>query len=49
MKYRVLRKVVIARRWANTEKGERTIVRVLSAMTLVLMADVALLVVGFSL
>ncbi len=33
MKTKILRKLVIARQWANTEKGERTIVFVLSTMT----------------
>lgn len=34
------------RRWANTERGERAIVRCLTAMCVVMAADTALLVIG---
>ena len=43
MKTRILRKLVVARRFANTEKGERVIVFALSTMTGML----ALIVLAF--
>jgi len=47
MRYKVLRKLVAFRRFANTERGEKIIVRVLTVIAAILVADVALLVVGF--
>ena len=46
MKYKVLRLLVTSRRFANTEKGERVIVRTLTTMTIIAIADVLLLVFG---
>lgn len=46
MKYKVLRLLVTSRRFANTEKGERVIVRALTTMTIIAIADVLLLVFG---
>ena len=46
MKYRLLRKLVLARRWANTEVGERRIVRTLTTLSVVLIIDIVLLIIG---
>lgn len=46
IKYKVLRKLVQVRAWANTV-DERTIVGVLSTLTAILIADVLLLITGF--
>lgn len=46
MKTKILRKLVIARQWANTEKGERTIVFVLSTLTGVWALCVLALIIG---
>lgn len=50
MKRQVYYRLAKARRWlrnwANTPRGEKIIVRTLTAMTIVLIADVALLAIG---
>ena len=46
MKYKVLRVLVASRRYANTEHGEKVIVRTLTAMSFVLLVDVCLLILG---
>ena len=46
MKRQVYYRLAQARRWANTPKGERIIVGTLSAMTVVLVFDVAMLICG---
>ena len=46
MKYKVLRALVVSRRYANTERGEKVIVRTLTAMSFVLFVDVCLLIFG---
>lgn len=46
MKYRVLRMLAAFRKYANTEHGERVIVRTLTAMSVVLLVDVFLIIVG---
>lgn len=45
IKYKVLRKLVQVRTWANTI-DERTIVGVLSTLTAILVLDVVLLIAG---
>lgn len=44
MKY--LRTLVRFRRYANTKKGEKVVVRTLTVLSCVLLADVLLLIVG---
>lgn len=46
IKYKVLRKLVQVKAWANTI-DERTIVGMLSTLTAILIADVLLLIIGF--
>lgn len=46
MKYRLLRKLALARSWANTEKGERRIVRTLTTLSVILIVDMVLLIIG---
>lgn len=46
MKYKVLRKLVALRKYANTERGEKIIVRTLTNMSVILIVDIALLIVG---
>lgn len=46
MKYKVLRLLVSFRKYANTEKGEQTIVRVLTSALVVLIVCSVLLVFG---
>ena len=46
MSYKYLRRLAAARQWANTEQGEKVIVRVLGIMTLVLAVDVCLFIAG---
>ena len=44
--YRLARARRFVRSWANTPKGEKIIVRTLTAMTIVGIIDAALLVIG---
>ena len=46
MKSKVLRKVVALKWWANTENGEKTIVRTLTVLVGMLALDVVLLAIG---
>ena len=46
MKYRVLRYVIRSKQWANTEKGEKVLVSVLSGMSAVGVISFTLLVIG---
>ena len=46
MKYKVLRKLMSFRKYANTERGEKIIVRTLTSMSVILVVDIALLIVG---
>ena len=46
MKTKVLRKLVTARQWANTEKGEKVIVYTLSTLTGVWALCVLALIIG---
>ena len=46
MKIKMLRKVAALKLWANTERGERIIVRVLTTLTGLLILDVVLLLIG---
>lgn len=46
MKYRVVKMLVRARRWANTPKGEQIIVDVLAGMTAVFVLSLMLLTIG---
>lgn len=46
VKFRALRGLVKFREFANTERGERIIVRTLTGMSIALFVDVALLVLG---
>ena len=46
MRIKVLRMLVVGRAYANTERGERTIVATLTIMSIVMVLDVVLLIVG---
>lgn len=46
MKTKILRKVVTFRRWANTDKGEKIIVRTLTTLTFIGFGDLMLLIIG---
>ena len=46
MKYKVLRKLVAFKKYTNTERGEKIIVRTLTSMSIILVVDIALLIVG---
>lgn len=46
MKRKVYYRLAKMRRWANTTEGERIIVGVLTAMTIVLIFDAALFAIG---
>ena len=47
MKQKVLRKLATARQWANTEHGERMIVKTLTALMYIGIADIVILAIGF--
>ena len=49
MKRRILCALAKMRRYANTPKGERVIVRTLSVLSGVLVLDVVVLLIGFAL
>lgn len=46
MKRQIYYRLAQMRRWANTNQGERAIIRFWSAVTVVLAADVTLLAIG---
>ena len=46
MKTKILRKAVTFRHWANTDKGEKIIVRTLTTLTFICFADLMLLIIG---
>jgi len=46
MKRKVYYRLAQARRWANTPRGERIIVRTLTALTFMGIVDAALLTIG---
>ena len=46
MKYKVLRTLAAFRKYANTERCEKIIVRTLTSMSVILVVDIALLIVG---
>ena len=46
MKRQLYYRLAQMRRWANTERGERAIVRTLTAMSVIAVVDVTLLVIG---
>lgn len=46
MKTKILRGLVIARRWANTDRGERVIVRTLTSLVFIGFVDLAVLIAG---
>jgi hypothetical protein len=46
MKYKVLRALAASRRYANTKRGEKVIIRTLTEMFAVLLIDVFLFIVG---
>ena len=46
MKYKVLRMLAAFKKYANTEHGEGVIVRTLTAMSVILLVDVFLFIVG---
>lgn len=46
-KFTVLRGLVVARIWANTEKGEKIIVSTLTLMVFVLYVCASLLLIGY--
>ena len=46
MKRQLYYRLAKMRRWANTERGERAIVRTLTAMSVIAAADITLLVIG---
>ena len=46
MKYKVLRMLATSRRYANTEKGEKVIVRILTTITAIGIVDMVLFIIG---
>lgn len=46
-KFTILRGFILARRWANTEKGEKIIVSSLTSMVFVLYVCASLLLIGY--
>lgn len=46
MNYKVAKLLVIARQWANTESGERTLMRVISTACIMLAVSTSLLIIG---
>lgn len=46
MKYYFLRKVVLLREWANDERNEKKLVKFWTAVSVVLVCDIALLIAG---
>jgi hypothetical protein len=46
MKRQLYYRLAQMRRWANTERGERAIVRTLTAVSVIAGIDIALLVIG---
>jgi hypothetical protein len=46
MKTKILRGLVIARRWANTDRGERVIVRTLTSLVFIGLGDLVVLIAG---
>lgn len=46
MKYKVLRMLVASRRYANTEHGEKVIVRTLTTITAIGIVDMVLFIIG---
>lgn len=46
MKTKILRGLVVARRWANTDRGERVIVRTLTSLMLIGLGDLVVLIAG---
>lgn len=44
MKTKILRGLIIARRWANTNRGERVIVRTLTSLVVIGFADLMILI-----
>lgn len=46
LKIKILRRLVAFREYANTENGERVIVRTLTVMSALFIVDLTLLVVG---
>ena len=46
MKTKILRGLIIARRWANTDRGERVVVRTLTSLMLIGFADLVVLIAG---
>lgn len=44
MKTKILRGLVVARRWANTDKGEKIIVRTLTTLVFIGFADLMVLI-----
>lgn len=46
MKFKLLRLLVLAKEYGNTERGERKIVNTLTALTVMLFLSILLLIVG---
>lgn len=46
MKTRILRGLVVVRRWANTDRSERVIVRTLTSLMLIGLGDLVVLIAG---
>jgi len=46
MKTKILRGLIIARRWANTNRGERVVVRTLTSLVVIGCADFMILIFG---
>lgn len=46
MKTKILRGLVIARRWANTDRGERVVVRTLTSLVFIGLGDLVVLIAG---
>jgi len=46
MKTKILRGLIIARRWANTDRGERVVVRTLTSLVVIGFADLMILIFG---
>lgn len=46
MKTKILRGLVVARRWANTDRGERVVVRTLTSLVFIGLGDLMILIFG---
>ena len=46
MSYKNAKRIVLFRRWANSEENEKKIVRALTTISVLLVIDVILLIVG---